>query len=414
MENDRFRVAVAGGGASGMMAAIAAAMVLPGREIVLLEKNGELGKKLLATGNGRCNLSHRDCRYSDYGPGGSLTVRQIFSKMNVVDTTALFEEIGLMTRDDEEGRRYPYSEQASTVRDLLEQEIRFLGIEVRSGDRIATAATRNGAAGFRIETDSGVEIAADALVLATGGKAGGQFGSTGDGYGFAKAFGHSLVRPRPALVPLVAKDWSHGDLKGVRAKGAARLEVNGRFLAECRGEIQFTAFGLSGICLFDLSRFLDPEETDAVVRIDLFPDFSQRDLAAKLFARAVAFSTRPPEALLQGMLHPKLIPLFLPREGRSDPERLAARLKGWRIPIAGTRGWNEAQVTAGGVDCGEVYPHTLGSRIVPGLYFAGELLDVDGPCGGWNLQWAWSSGYTAGECAALWAAGLRQEGEATK
>lgn len=414
MGTDQYRVAVVGGGASGMMAAIAAAMVLPGRTIVLLEKNGELGKKLLATGNGRCNLSHRDCRYSDYGPGGSLTVRQIFSKMNVVDTTALFEEIGLMTRDDEEGRRYPYSEQASTVRDLLEGEIRFLGIESRTGDRIATIARREDGPGFVIGTDSGATMEADALVLATGGKAGGQYGSTGDGYGFAKAFGHSLVRPRPALVPVVGKDWPHGDLKGVRAKGAVRLEAGDRFLAECRGEIQFTAYGLSGICLFDLSRFLDPEETDAAVRIDLFPELSQRDLAAKLFARAVAFSTRPPEALLQGMLHSKLISLFLPAEGKSDPERLAARLKNWRIPIAGTRGWNEAQVTVGGVDCSEVYPHTLGSRIVPGLYFAGELLDVDGPCGGWNLQWAWSSGYTAGECAALWAAGLQREGEATR
>jgi len=416
MEKERFRLAIIGGGASGMLAAISAAMILPGGDIILLEKNPELGKKLLATGNGRCNLSNQGCRYMDYQAGGSLAPRQILSKISASDTIAFFDEIGLMTREDDDGRVYPYTEQAITVRDLLVKELAFLGVFVRTGDAVTEISdgVTDGDSSFSIRLSSGDSIYTDAVVVATGGKAGGQFGSDGDGYGFAKSFGHTLIRPRPGLVPLIVKDWNHKELKGVRVKCSIALERKGERIVERRGELQFAEYGISGICVFDVSRFLDVDEPEVDAVIDFFPEITVKDLTAKLFARAVAFATRPPESLLEGMLHQKLIPFFLPDGDDVNPEKLARYLKNWRIPIAGTKGWKEAQVTVGGINCEEVYQHTLGSRKKAGLYFAGEVLDVDGPCGGWNLQWAWSSGFAAGESAALWAAGSATEREDMK
>lgn len=412
MDKERFRLAIIGGGASGMLAAISAAMILPGRDIVLLEKNQELGKKLLATGNGHCNLSNLGCRYMDYQAGGSIAPRQILSKISASDTIAFFDEIGLMTREDDDGRVYPYTEQAATVRDLLVKELKFLGVSVRTSSGVSEIRSDETVdPSFSIHLSSGDSIKADAVVVATGGKAGSQFGSDGDGYGFAKSFGHTLIRPRPGLVSLIVKEWNHKELKGVRVKCSVALERKGERIVERRGELQFTDYGISGICIFDISRFLDVDETEVDAIIDFFPDLAMRDLAAKLFARAVAFSTRSPESLLEGMLHQKLIPFFLPDGDDVNPEQLARVLKSWRLPIEGTKGWKEAQVTVGGVNCEELYQHTLGSRKKPGLYFAGEVLDVDGPCGGWNLQWAWSSGFAAGESAALWAAGIATEGE---
>ncbi len=246
---------------------------------------------------------------------------------------------------------------------------------------------------------------------ATGGKAGHKFGSTGDGYGFAKSLGHSLTRPLPALVQIVSDERFSEKLKGVRAKGLAILARGEDIIAQEAGEIQFTGDGLSGICIFDLSRYLGERPEEYHVRIDLFPDYSQSEMLNMMKARKASLEGRCAEALLKGMLNEKLIPVYLElSEIRADSPieeveeskmlSLAGQLKDHRIGIKGTKGWIEAQVTAGGINSNEIYAAGLESRLVPGLFFAGEILDIDGKCGGWNLQWAWSSGWTAGLHAA--------------
>lgn len=384
-ESDRI-IMVIGGGPSGMAAAISAARNGAGK-VRLIEKNSEPGRKLLATGNGRCNLTNTGCEGAE-------------------ETLDFFSELGLLTRAEEEGRVYPYSEQASAVRDALVNELEDRKVEILCGMEVKTVE-KNGS-GFMIITAVGKKFHSDALILAVGGKAGPQYGSTGDGYRFAKAFGHSVVRLMPSLVQMVSEEPFFKELKGVRAKGQAQLLRDEKVIGAETGEIQFTEEGLSGICIFNLSRKYVRGDR---IRIDLFPGYGEGDLEDILSRRAGTLENRNLIQFFNGVLHKKLIPVVLEKLSL-DKDRKAAGLgpkeiretvrflKGWNISISGTKGWKEAQVTAGGVDLNEVDPETMESRLVPGLYFAGELLDYDGDCGGYNLQWAWSSGLIAGKSAA--------------
>jgi hypothetical protein len=414
-------ITVIGGGPSGMAAAISAARQGAGAARVrLIEKNGILGRKLLATGNGRCNLTNTNCP-------------------DLETTLLFFKSLGLLIRTEEEGRAYPRSEQAVSVQEALIRELMRLQAEILCGRTVqaiekAGSGTGSGADsgacagedfGFRITADNGT-FYSDAVILATGGKAGPQYGSTGDGYRFAKAFGHSVVSVRPSLVQMVSNEAFFKQLKGVRAKGQVELlrenraEEHGPDAGSVRtagietvvdreyGEIQFTEDGLSGICIFNLSKNYARGD---IISIDLFPEYSEESLTKILTDIAGTSGIRSMAEFFAGMLHKKLIPALLAvlplEEGRKaaslsreDIERTARFLKGWRIPITGTKGWKEAQVTAGGVDLTEIDPDTMESRLVPGLYFTGELLNMDGKCGGYNLQWAWSSGLAAGKAAA--------------
>lgn len=355
-------------------------------KVRLIEKNPNLGRKLLATGNGRCNLTNSNCP-------------------DAADTLEFFSELGLLTREEAEGRIYPYSEQAAAVLEVLASELACLGVEILCGTEVK-AIEKNGLH-FMIQTEGGT-FSSDAVILATGGKAGPQYGSTGDGYRFAKAFGHTVVRLMPSLVQMVSDEPFFKDLKGVRAKGRAELLRNGQVVDRETGEVQFTEDGLSGICIFNLSREYVRGD---MIRIDLYPEYSGSELETLLSDRIRKLEDRSLFELLGGMLHRKLIPVvltLLSLEGErkaselthDDISGMVRQLKEWRVPIAGTKGWKEAQVTCGGVDLEETDTSTMGSRLVPGLYFAGELLNVDGKCGGYNLQWAWSSGMAAGKAAA--------------
>lgn len=379
-------ITVIGGGASGMAAAISAARQSAGK-VRLIEKNSELGRKLLATGNGRCNLSNTSCEGAE-------------------KTLDFFSELGLLMRVEEEGRVYPYSEQASAVRDALLNEMEDRKVEILCDTEVRTAEKKDSS--FVITTADGKEFRADALILATGGKAGPQYGSTGDGYRFAKAFGHSVVRLMPSLVQMVSEDPFFKELKGVRAKGKVDLIQEEKVIDTETGEIQFTEEGLSGICIFNLSRNYVRGD---IIRIDLFPGYGKDGLEDIISRRAGTLGNRSMSQFFNGVLHKKMIPVVLAKLGL-DKDRKAAGLdmkeirdmvrflKGWDISISGTKGWKEAQVTAGGIDLNEIDPETMESKLVPGLYFTGELLDFDGKCGGYNLQWAWSSGLIAGTCAA--------------
>lgn len=367
-----------------MAAAIAAARQ-GAKTVSLIEKNNILGRKLLATGNGRCNLTNRNCGDAE-------------------ETLRFFAELGLLTRFEEEGRVYPYSEQAVSVQEALVEELLRLGVEILCGREVQKIERQD--QGFQITTDR-EQFFSGTVILATGGKAGPQYGSTGDGYRFAKAFGHPVVRLMPSLVQMVSSRPFFKELKGVRAKGSVELVRDGESVDRETGEIQFTEDGLSGICIFNLSKKYVQGD---IIKIDLFPDYSVAELAKLLEGRIELLKDRELPGFFSGILHKKLIPVVI-RElalggikktsglTREKAAGIAAFLKGWAIPITGTKGWKEAQVTAGGVDLAQIDESTMESRLVPNLYFAGEVLDVDGKCGGYNLQWAWSSGLAAGTAA---------------
>lgn len=378
-------ITVIGGGPSGMTAAISAAR--QGAKVRLIEKNGILGRKLLATGNGRCNLTNT-------------------GSPDAAGTLYFFKELGLLTREEEEGRVYPYPEQAAAVQEVLISGLSDLKVEVLCGLEVKTIERE--ASGFRIIVSDADSLLTDAVILATGGKAGPQYGSTGDGYRFAKAFGHTVVRLMPSLVQMVSDQPFFKTLKGVRAKGQAELVREDRVVDRESGEIQFTEDGLSGICIFNLSKEYVRGD---IIRIDLFPNYRKDQLEDILIKRAETLKNSNMSGFFTGMLHKKLVPVISSELSldenrktaglsREDITRTVRLLKGWEISVTGTKGWKEAQVTAGGVDLAEIDPNTMESRLAPGLYFAGELLNVDGKCGGYNLQWAWSSGLAAGGSAA--------------
>ncbi len=369
-----------------MAAAISAARQ-GAKAVRLLEKNSILGRKLLATGNGRCNLTNTNCRESEA-------------------TLRFFAEFGLLTRSEAEGRVYPYSEQAAAVQEALINELRNLKVEVVSNVEVQAIEKAN--PGFHIISGKN-RYYSETVILTTGGKAGPQYGSTGDGYRFAKALGHHVVRPKPSLVQMVSDRTFFKEIKGVRAKGQVELLRGVEVVDREAGEIQFTEDGLSGICIFNLSK---EYALGDIISIDLFPDYSEETLEDMFINRKLTLHSRRLAEFFDGMLNKKLIPVLL-AELSLDINRKAAGLsrenitnmvslmKNWKIPITGTKGWKDAQVTAGGVDLAEIDLNTMGSVLVPNLYFAGEVLNVDEKCGGYNLQWAWSSGIIAGKSAAM-------------
>lgn len=427
-------ITIIGGGAAGLTAAIFAARAIGGNRVCILEKNDRLGRKLLATGNGRCNMTNLQYSYGDLRSAardldgkfdlgnGDVFIKDAFTHFGVIDALTFFEELGVLWREEDESRIYPYSEQASAVQEALINEIEHLGVTVRY-QRTAAAIRLIGPSNedFEITLEDGEKIITRKIIFATGGKAGIQYGSSGDGYRLAKMLGHSVIMPIPSLVQITSEDKVFKRLKGVRAKAQSTLAVRKnsegsaeRIIAQEKGEIQFTEDGLSGICIFNLSRFLRRSVNDKeyfVINIDFFPEFNEKTLLEKLNAQQKFLRDRQMEEFLHGMLNKKLAPIILekaeiPTTGtvaelrQTDLTRLAGLLKSWTINISGTKGWKEAQVTSGGIKITEINANTMESRLVPGLYFAGEVIDVDGKCGGYNLQWAWTSGAIAGKAAA--------------
>ena len=368
-----------------MTAAISAAGQGAGT-VRLIEKNSIPGRKLLATGNGRCNLTNTGCSDAE-------------------EVLGFFSGLGLLTKVEEEGRVYPYSEQASAVQEALVNELLARRVEILCD--VEVKAVESVEPGFRVFTEQD-SFFTDAVILATGGKAGPQYGSTGDGYRFAKALGHTVTRLKPSLVRMVSDEPFFQALKGVRAKGQAELLRGNEVIDREAGEIQFTEDGLSGICIFNLSREFVRGD---VIILDLFPGYGEEVFADMMAKRAKSPENRTLSQFFSGILHKKLIPVILSElslDGtrkadsldKEEIERITRLLKGWRIAISATKGWKEAQTTSGGVDLAEVDLDSMESKLVPGLYFSGEILNMDGKCGGYNLQWAWYSGLIAGRSAA--------------
>lgn len=411
------KIVIIGGGAAGMTATIAAAWADPSHEILILEHKNQLGKKLLSTGNGRCNFTNaymeKECFYSD----SKDVIPCVLDKFGTDETLDFFRKLGVYPKD-RNGYYYPRSDQAQTIQQLLILELKALGVTYKT-DIHVTEVQRN-KKGFRIFTDTpGMSIHADRLILACGGRAAAVLGSDGSGYTLAKMLGHSLVPVVPALVQLKVKSHPLAKASGVRTETKVEIfdgsDTNNPpvILGSDTGEVQITAYGISGIPVFQISRLaakLLYEKKTPVVRIDFFPGMSEEELKSYLQKRTQNRETYMVSEFLLGLLNQKLITVLLKTAGipeklyvkklkTPDWDRLISTLKRLELVISDTNGFDNAQVCAGGVNLTEIASDTMESRICKDLYLAGELLDVDGICGGYNLQWAWASGYLAG-CAA--------------
>ncbi len=383
-------IAVIGGGASGICAAIFAARA--GADVIILEKNSRIGKKILSTGNGRCNFTNIDADIKNYNSDFVSSALKRFSPTVVIQ---FFEEIGLIAKAEDEGRVYPLCGQASAVLDVLRAELERHGVRIQAEfDAKDIKVTDDG---FEIIPKEGDACHAKRVIVATGGNAAPKTGSTGGGYWLLKKLGHTVTKLTPALVQIKT---SKG-IQGVRAYGRVTLEGGKTDI----GEIQFTSYGLSGIPVFGLAKYAKPGDG---IFVDLLPDFSEQEVFELLKKRPL----QTMETYLVGILNKALGQMLLkecdisPLSRSSDSlldeeiKRIAKKIKCWRFDITGLMPWDNAQVTSGGVELCEVNSETMESRLVKNLYITGELLDIDGDCGGFNLQWAWASGFTAGSEAA--------------
>ncbi|MFA7550314.1 MAG: NAD(P)/FAD-dependent oxidoreductase [Sedimentibacter sp.] len=404
------KIAVIGGGASGLTAAIAAAK--NDAEVTIYEKMNRVGKKILATGNGRCNYTNMNLSKECYHSKNLTLTEDVMKFFDLEKTLIFFNELGILPLVDESGKVYPNSLQASSVLDVLRYEIKRLKVEEMTDFNVT--ALRKGKDKFSIIGND--TITADRVVLATGGKASPQFGSDGKGYEIAKSLGHEIIEPFPALVQLKLKGKYFKRIAGIKFDGTVKAYAGDKLIREEKGEILFTDYGISGPPILQISRKVIEElnkKSKTYLTIDMFPNHSNLKLYDILQDRFRRIDYKTIEEAMIGLINKKLIPVVLYEAGFDELNKLCGKLnkkeiykiidilKGWKFEVAGHNSWQQAQSTAGGIKLSEVNPKTLESLKVKGLYFAGEILDVDGDCGGFNLQWAWSSGYTAGYFSSL-------------
>lgn len=398
------RAAVIGAGASGMTAALTAARL--GHEVTLYERQARVGRKLMATGNGRCNLTNTGAGPSNYHGEAPDFVRPALEAFPSEAALDFFRGLGLLAREEWGGRVYPLSNSANSVVDVLRQGLDAAGVELIAGDRVREL--KRGGSGYSVTTESGDKRSFDAVVVACGGLAGEKLGGGRDGYELLKALGHTRTALRPALVQITTEPAYPRSLKGIKADCALSVFSRGGLLASSCGELLFTETGVSGPAAFDVSRAVS-EAGDAKMEleIDFLRDYTSAEVLAHLQNRVKTAPELPASELLTGSVHNRLgrmlikyadIEASVPLSALSECElrTVAAACKRFKLPVRGTEGFANAQVTAGGIRTSEFDPRTLESRLCPRLFACGEVLDIDGDCGGYNLQWAWSSGVLAG------------------
>lgn len=396
-------IAIIGGGASGIMAALTAAEDKNNR-VLLIERQQRIGRKLLATGNGRCNLSNTGAAVKNYHGKHPEFVIPALGNFPPAAALEFFRGLGLLTVTEDGGRVYPLSNSANSVLDVLRFALEKRGVEQRTACPVREI--RREKKGYTLITDEG-GIYADKLIVACGGAAGGKLGGVMDGYKLLAPLGHRRTALHPALVQLTTEPEYPRALKGVRADGRIWLTAGGKTLAESAGEIQFTEKGVSGIAAFDISRAAAFCTEGGQVHMDFMRGYSAEEVLALLRRRRELLPELAGEELFTGMLHNRLGRMIVKYAGLdraaalggfSDKElhTAAEGCKDFALGLRGTEGFDAAQVTAGGLVTGDFDPETLESRILPGLFVCGELLDIDGDCGGYNLQWAWASGRLAG------------------
>lgn len=411
-------ILIAGGGAAGIMAALAASG--SGAGVTVIEKMPVLGKKILATGNGRCNYTNyfqaKEC-YRGSGEESSIFAWDLLKKFGHMETIGLFKKYGIMPYE-KDGYVYPLPGQASCVRDILERQLGNTDTDIHTDEKVVKVEIHINKKdriqdGFIIWTDK-KQYFAKKLVIATGGKAGYVHGADGSGYKIAKYLGHSVIPPLPALTSCILDEKFLKDWAGVRTKGTVRAySGTGQLLCEDSGELQFVAQGISGIPVFQVSRYISSElynKRKPYLIIDIMPLYNAGEITSELKRRRADSVNHTAMDMLEGILNNRLAQALLRKCGipvkRRTPEvtdkeiiKIAKTMKEWRLTPEATGGFDKAQVTCGGVPVSEINGDTMESKLCKGLYFAGEITDIDGICGGYNLQWAWTSGYIAGSSA---------------
>jgi len=394
-------VGIIGGGASGMAAALAASEN-PQVQVLLFERQARLGRKLQATGNGRCNLTNLHAAGQGYHGQEPDFAAAALDAFGPQDALEWFRTMGLFTVAEPSGRVYPYSDQANSVVDVLRFALEKPNIRILTGFEVSKI--RCTLEGFSIDNGEDAFVF-DRLIIACGGLAGTKLGGSMSGYKLLGKLGHHTTRLRPTLVQLKSSWGGVVGLKGVRANCYARVLQDGVLHSESTGELQFTEYGLSGPVIFEISRDVCQGAGEWLCRLDFLPQTSREELLTELMRRAD--TALPVEELLTGILHNRLGRVLTKAAGirggqaakalsKAELDAVCHAVKCFDVPLTEPMGMDSAQVTAGGVLTAEFDPHTMESRLVPGLYACGEVLDIDGDCGGYNLQWAWSSGRMAG------------------
>ncbi len=386
-----------------MMAALSASENSENR-ITLIERQARVGRKLLSTGNGRCNLSNTGASESNYHGENTKFVVPALRAFTPERELEYFASLGLLTVEEYGGRVYPLSNQANSVLDVLRFALERAGVELISG--AAVTAVKRTKSGFKVVWQEG-ERRCDKLIVACGGCAGSKLGGVMDGYELLKSLGHSRTSLYPALTQVRTDNTYPRSLKGVRAEGKVSVYKKGRLFAENCGELLFTETGVSGIAVFEISRAVSTNGEGLELRLDFFRHMEQKEILAYLTKRQKALPDMAANQILTGTVHNKLGQMLCKYAGIGGEqlssqleiaqlEALSLACKDFRLKVTGVSGFESAQVTAGGIKTSEFDANTLQSRIVPGLYACGEVLDVDGDCGGYNLHWAWASGRLAG------------------
>lgn len=407
------KVLIAGGGAAGMMAAVAAAE--NGGEVTLFEKNEKPGKKLFITGKGRCNITNA-ADIEDFFPSVVSNPKFLYSafySFTNEQVIRLFERLGVKVKTERGGRVFPVSDHSSDVIQALRKEMERLGVKINLNTEVTELLTekdppKRTVKGIRLA--SGREVSGDAVIVATGGISYPSTGSTGDGYRFARKCGHKVTDLSPALVPMEVKEWYAGELMGLSLRNIGIQITDGKKkLYQDSGEMLFTHYGVTGPVILSASSIVGKrlKEKELTLHIDLKPALTEEKLDRRVLREFEINHNRQFKNAVDSLFPAKLRPVIVDLSGipedkkvheitKEERLRFVRLIKDFSMTLTGLRGYNEAIVTKGGVSVREIDPGTMGSKLVKGLYFAGEVLDLDAVTGGYNLQIAWSTGYLAG------------------
>ena len=412
--NSIIDIAIIGGGAAGLMCGCVVGKESRGRlNTVIFERNSKTGRKLLATGNGRCNLGNTASSEESYFLSGSALSSELKERLSFEYTKELFGSLGLMIKTDSAGRAYPQSGNASSVLDILRNNIRKYGIDERTDEKVNSIKKSGGK--FIIVTQSG-EYTAHCVIIACGGAASPVFGSDGSGFELAKALGHTVTKPFPSLTPLSVNDDLR-PIKGVRCDCEIKLQSGGETVASERGELQINENSISGICVFNISHYVNlafsKGEKPPEIAIDLLPDVNINKLKSFIIKAVFASGDIPLDEVMTGIMNKKLAGFIIKSAASLSPAvrcsdvskreiiAICNEIKSFKLTSKRSFDFTKAQVSGGGVRLDEVDLKNMSSKKAQGLYFAGEVLDVDAPCGGFNLQWAWTTAEISARSAVL-------------
>ncbi len=404
-------ILVIGGGASGIMASITSKDM--GKDVALLEGSDRIGTKILTTGNGRCNITNKNVNYSKYHSEDSEFCKYTLDKFTVEDTINFFNSLGLPLTELDDGKLYPLSLQASSVLDIFRMALEDRNIPIYLNSKIQNI--KESSIGFEITSQTGEVYECKKLILCCGGKSAPSTGSDGSGFELVKVFGHSLINPVPALVQLKLKYNYLKSLSGVKFNGFSEIYVDDIPKRKEFGEILFTDYGISGPPILQISAIASyslSKGKSVKLVIDMMPDLSEKDLVEFLENHWGLFSYRSVFNSFIGLINKKIIPVLLKEASVNnihkpcyeldwkEKQKIFFLLKNWTFQVYDTNSFKNSQVTAGGINTKEISSKTLESRLVKNLFFAGEIIDIYGDCGGFNLQWSWSSGFIAAKSAA--------------